>query len=321
MKKITSIVEFKEGEKVQGFYLCAEKHIRHTRTGERYLDLLLRDRTGQISAKVWDKVSEYNDKFASGDPVAVSGEVEIFLDRPQIIVKRINRASVKTYGRYGYDPGKIVPSSEKDPKQMWKELMILIKRIRNPHLRNLVMMIYQENKKKLLTHPASVSIHHNYRSGYLEHILSMAKIGEKLAPHYAVNKSLLLSGIMLHDIGKIQEITSDMEASFTDEGHFIGHIVIGRDMVIRSAGKMKGFPKDLLLKLEHIILSHQGRYEWQSPRIPKIAEALLVHLIDNLDAKMNIMKYAILEDIEEGSWTSGRNIFHTPLFKEDNGSK
>jgi 3'-5' exoribonuclease len=183
------------------------------------------------------------------------------------------------------------------------------------------MMIYQENKKKLLTHPASVSIHHNYRSGYLEHILSMAKIGEKLAPHYVVNKSLLLSGIMLHDIGKIQEITSDMEALFTDEGHFIGHIVIGRDMVIRSAGKMKGFPKDLLLKLEHIILSHQGRYEWQSPRIPKIAEALLVHLIDNLDAKMNIMKYTILEDIEEGSWTSGRNIFHTPLFKEDNGSE
>ncbi|MEE9189307.1 MAG: HD domain-containing protein [Candidatus Neomarinimicrobiota bacterium] len=321
MKKTTPIIDFKEGEKVQGFYLCAEKHVRHTRTGERYLDLLLRDRTGQINAKVWDKVNEYSDKFAGGDPVAVSGTVEIFLDRPQLVVKRINRASVQTYGRYGYDPGEIVPSSKKDPKQMWKELMILIKQIRNSHLRNLVMMVYQENKKKLLTHPASVSIHHNYRSGYLEHILSMAKIGEKLAPHYAVSKSLLLSGIMLHDIGKIQEITSDLEASFTDEGHFIGHIVMGRDMIIKSAAKMKGFPKDLLLKLEHIILSHQGRYEWQSPRVPKFAEALLVHLIDNLDAKMNIMKHTILEDVEEGSWTSGRNMFHTPLYKESNGSK
>lgn len=321
MKKTTPIIEFKEGEKVQGFYLCSEKHVRHTRTGERYLDLLLRDRTGQINAKVWDKVSEYNDKFDGGDPVAVSGAVEIFLERPQLVVKRINRASVQAYGRYGYDPVEIVPSSEKDPKQMWKELMAIIKQIRNSHLRNLVMMIYQENKKKILSHPASVSIHHNYRSGYLEHVLSMAKIGEKLAPHYVLSKSLLLSGIILHDVGKIQEITSDLESSFTNEGQFIGHIIMGRDMVIKSAAKMKGFPKDLLLKLEHIILSHQGRYEWQSPRIPKFTEALLVHLIDNLDAKMNIMKHAILEDVEEGSWTSGRNIFHTPLYKESNGSK
>ncbi len=122
MKAITQIHEFKEGADIRGFFLCVEKHIRNTRSGDPYLDLVLRDKTGQITAKVWKEVSEYQDKFSAGDAVVVAGQVDFYLDKLQLNIKKINVASVQDYGRYGYDPALIVPSSDKDPKHMWKEL-------------------------------------------------------------------------------------------------------------------------------------------------------------------------------------------------------
>ncbi len=326
MKAITQINEFKEGDDIRGFFLCVEKHLRNTRSGDLYLDLVLRDRTGQITAKLWKEVSEYHDKFSAGDAVVVAGQVDVYLDMLQLNVKKINVASVQSYGRYGYDPALIVPSAKSDAKQMWKELTSYIKKINNKYLKILVTSIYKEYKPKLLTHPASVIMHHNYRSGLLEHTLSMAQIGIPLAKHYKIDADLLMTGIFLHDIGKVKEITSELEASYSDEGNLIGHIVLGRDIAIEAANKIKDFPPDLLQKVEHLILSHQGQYEWQSPKKPKLREALLLHLIDNMDAKINLMEKAIDEDIEEGKWTSRRNYFRVPILKdelanEDDGSK
>ena len=150
MKQITPIQKFKEGATIQGFYLCVEKHLRHTRTGDMYLDLVLRDRTGQISAKVWDKVEEYQPKFTSGDPVAAAGVVESFHDRLQLVVKRINKATIQSYARYGFDPALVVPASKRDPKEMWQELMEIAKGIENRHLRRLVGLVYRGNKKELM---------------------------------------------------------------------------------------------------------------------------------------------------------------------------
>lgn len=319
MKSITKISSFKEGASIQGFYLCVEKHLRHTRAGDLYLDVILRDNSGTVHAKVWDKVDEMNDKFFSGEPVAVKGNVETFQDRHQLVIKKINKASVQHYGRYGYDPALIVPASPYDPQKMWKKLVSIIGKMKDAHLKKVVSTIYRENKDQLLIHPASVSMHHNYRSGFLEHVLSMAKIADTLAPFYKLNKDLVVAGVLLHDIGKLKEISSELEADYTDDGNFIGHIVIGRDMVNDVIKKIKGFPKDLQKKLDHIILSHQGRYEWQSPKQPAFEEALLVHLIDNLDAKMNLMKLAIEEDHSDGHWTDRKNIFRTALYKGADG--
>ena len=326
MKAITQINEFKEGADIRGFFLCVEKHLRNTRGGDLYLDLVLRDRTGQITAKLWKEVSEYHDKFSAGDAVVVAGQVDVYLDNLQLNIKKINVASVQSYGRYGYDPALIVPSAKSDVKQMWQELTSYIKKIDNKYLKMLVTSIYKEYKSKLLIHPASVVMHHNYRSGLLEHILSMAQTGIFLAKHYKVDTDLLMTGIFLHDIGKVKEITSELEASYSDEGNLIGHIVLGRDIAIKVANKIKDFPPDLLQKVEHLILSHQGQYEWQSPKKPKLREALLLHLIDNMDAKMNLMEKAIVEDVEEGKWTSRRNYFRIQILKdeqtiEDDGSK
>jgi len=326
MKAITQISEFKEGVDIRGFFLCVEKHLRNTRSGDLYLDLVLRDKTGQITAKLWKNVSEFQDKFSAGDAVVVAGQVDIYLEKLQLNIKKINIASVQDYGRYGYDPVLIVPSSQSDPKKMWKDLTVYIEKINNKHLKMLVSSIYKEYENQLLTHPASVVMHHNYRSGLLEHTLSMAKIGTSLAKHYEVDNDLLMTGIFLHDIGKVKEITSELEASYSDEGNLIGHIVLGRDIAVNAAKKIKGFPTDLLQKVEHLILSHQGQYDWQSSKKPKFMEALLLHLIDNMDAKMNLMKKSIVEDVEEGKWTSRRNYFRIPILKdelagEDNGSK
>jgi 3'-5' exoribonuclease len=315
MKPITPIGKFKEGEVVQGFYLCVEKHLRHTRTGEPFLDLVLRDRTGQIPAKIWNRVKDWGAKFAKGDPVAAAGKVELFQDRLQLVVKRINRATKRSYGRYGFDPALLVPTAEQDPKKMWRELWNIIRKIRHSHLRNLVALIYRRYKTQLMVYPASVAMHHNYRSGFLEHVLSMAQVGLVLGDHYQVDRDLLLAGILLHDIGKLREIAPGYEADYTDEGNFIGHIVAGRDMVREAIAEMKSFPEELQLKLEHMILSHQGQYEWQSPKKPAFKEALLLHLIDNLDAKMNLLTQALRDDREEGAWTDRRNYFRIPLYK------
>jgi 3'-5' exoribonuclease len=321
MKPITQISSFKEGASIQGFYLCVEKHLRHTRAGDLYLDLILRDNSGTVPAKIWDKVDEFNEKFSAGNPVAIKGNIESFKDRLQLVIKKINIASVKNYGRYGFDPSLIVPTSPYNPNKMWKRVVQIIGKMKNPFLKKVVSNIFREHKDKLLIHPASVMMHHNYRSGFLEHILSMAKIAEKLTPLYKLDQDLVMAGVLLHDIGKLTEISSSLEAEYTDEGNFIGHIVIGRDMVREASGKIKGFPKILQQQLEHIILSHQGKFEWQSPKQPSFEEALLVHFIDNMDAKMNLMKLALEEDQQDGKWTDRKNIFRTALYKGIDESK
>ena len=210
-------------------------------------------------------------------------------------------------------PALIVPSSRFDPEEMWKELNNFIDGIKNKYLKTLVDNVYKKYEKELLTHPASVVMHHNYRSGLL-------------SEHYKVDRDMLMTGIFLHDIGKVKEITSELEATYSDEGNLIGHIVLGRDIAIEAAKRIKGFPEDLLQKVEHMILSHQGQYDWQSPKKPKFKEALLLHLIDNMDAKINLIEKAIEEDLEEGNWTSRRNYFRVPLLKnnpkkEEDGTK
>ena len=315
MKQITPIQKFKEGAIIQGFYLCVEKHLRHTRSGDLYLDLVLRDRTGQISAKVWDKVEEYQPKFTSGDPVAAAGVVESFHDRLQLVVKRINKATIQSYARYGFDPALVMPASKRDPKEMWQELIEIAKGIENRYLRRLVGLIYRENKKELLIHPASILSHYSYRSGLLESILSMATLGSSVGSNFDVNMDVLMAGILLHNVGKLKELSAGLETDCTDEGNFLDHAILSRDMVREAAGKIRGFPASVQLKLEHMILAHRGRLEWRDNLKPNNSEALLLNLIHNLDKQMNLMKKSIEEDVEDKEWTTRANYLHIPLYK------
>jgi len=315
MKEITPIHKFKEGMTVQGFYLCVDKHIRHTRTGDLFIDLVLRDKTGQIHGKIWDKVNSCNERFNSGDAVVAKANVGSYQGRLQLEIKKIGRASIQNHGRYGYDPTLIVPSSEKNPKEMWEELRELVKKIKNRRLKKLVTQIYKENKESIFVCPASLSSHYNYRSGLLECLLSMGRVALDLAERYNADKDLLLAGVLLHDIGKVKELSIGLESEVTDEGNFIGHSVISRDMVKAVAGTINSFPKDLLLKLEHMILAHKGQLEWRSSHKPNFPEALLLHQIHHLEKHMNLMKMALEQDEEDSDWTMRNNHLFIPFYK------
>jgi len=321
MKSIIPISKFKSGETIQGFYLCVEKYLRHTRSGELYLDLLLKDQTGQINAKVWDNVKEYEKKFKSGDPVALKGQVDLFLDKLQLNIKRINKATIQNYARYGFDPSLIVPTAKEDPKKMWKEVIKVVRSFKDPFLKKLCYNIYENNKEKLLIYPATLSMNHNYRSGLLEHILSMSRSALTLARLYKLDRDLILTGILVHDIGKLREINYDYESTLTKDGNLIGHLVISRDIVLEEANKIKKFPKGLLIKIEHIILSHQAKYNWNNSIKPAFKEALLVQSIKLMDGQLNVMDITFNEDRESGEFTNHFNYFKTHLYKGSDGTK
>jgi len=317
LKKLRPINTFVEGDKVQGFYLCVEKHLRYTRSGDIYIDLELRDVTGNITAKVWDNVSVLNEKFVAGNAVAVSGIIETFLDRSQLIIKKINKATIQHYSRYGFDPAKVVPSSKKDSKKMWSEIESLINGIKNESLKKLVMVIYRSNKKRLLVLPGSVKMHYSYRSGFIEHTLSTAQIAKKICSLYSVDRDLVLTGIFLYGIGKINEINSEYDADYTTQGNLIGHSVMGRDIVRDAILKIKNFPDEFSNKIEHIIISCNISNKLQSQKQSSFPEALLIRQIILLDIKMNLMNAALEKDQETGNFTNRHNYFRVPLYKKD----
>jgi len=321
MKSIIPISKFKAGKTIQGFYLCVEKYIRHTRSGELYLDLLLKDQSGQINAKLWDNVKEYEKKFKSGDPVAIKGEVDLFLDKLQLNIKRINKATIQNYARYGFDPSLIVPTAKDDPKKMWKDVIKIIRSFKDPFLKKLCYNIYKNNKEKLLIYPATLSMNHNYRSGLLEHILNMSRSALSLARLYKLDKDLILTGILTHDIGKLREINYDYESTLTKDGNLIGYLVISRDIILEEAKKIKKFPNKLLVKIEHIILSHQPSYNWNNSIKPAFKEALLVQSIKLMDSQMSVMDKVLHEDSESGEFTNPFNYFKTHLYKGSDGTK
>ena len=314
-KKPQQISSFEPDKEIEGFYLVTEKNIRKTRAGDSYIDLTLQDKTGKISAKVWKDVEEQKDEFNEGDAVAVKGNTDIYRNKLQLNVTKISRVQ-EDHEEYGYSSDSLVPSSKRSPEEMWDEAMGIIDSLSDKHLKELLISIYNENKVRLMNHPAAKFIHHNFRSGLLEHTLSLVKDAVYFSEKDKdLDRDLLLAGAFLHDIGKLKELTGEVATAYTDEGNLIGHIVLGRDMMHEAAKKINGFPKETLMLLDHLILSHQGKYEFASPRRPLTKEAMVLHFLDEMDAKLNIFDKAIEEDQNEGKWTSANNYFGAQLYK------
>ena len=315
MKKLTAIKDFKEGDKIQGFYICVDKHLRYTKSGDLYIDLELRDITGHISAKIWDNISELNKKFESGNAVAVSGYTEIYLDNLHLVIKKINEATVQYYGRYGFDPAKIVPSSKKNPQKMWEQLLIIINEIKNKELHKLILLIYKSDKKKILIHPASIKSSYNYRSGFLEQVLTMAQIAKKLASFYKVDRELVIAGVLLIKIGVLKEINSGYITDYSKKGKLLGQSVIARDILNDGAKKVRNFPTDLKIKLEHLILSYENNFQPNTSYKPSFPEALLVHYIYKMNSNIRLMETIIADDNDENEFTGPHNHFRLPILK------
>jgi 3'-5' exoribonuclease len=312
------ISDLEVNQAVTSYSQVQRKQVRLKRNGEPYLRLLLRDKSGQIESKVWDNVEECDRQIQEGDFVKYQGLVQIYNGNKQLIVEKIRQA-VPEDRMSGFDEGEMIPRSEYDIDGMWQKLCsLVIEHASRPCLRELLNNVLKKNEEKIKSYPAGVEIHHNYWGGFLEHVLSVLESALFFSDKYpALDKDLLVAGAVLHDIGKLEELSTPHNPTYTVRGQLIGHVVMGRDLVRREASCIPEFPVDLLTQLEHLILSHQGQPEWGSPKRPQTREALILHYIDDLDAKLNRFYRVMKQDQGDSDFTPFDRYLGRAVFKGD----
>lgn len=282
------IEQFHEGMRISDVYLCKTKQIALTKNGKEYGSLVLQDKTGTIDSKIWDLGSPGIGDFEAMDYVCVDGDVTVFQGSNQLNVRRIRRADPGEYEESDY-----LPVSAKDIKEMYRELAALVQSIENPYLKKLASSYYIEDGgfvKRFCFHSAAKSVHHGFVGGLLEHTLSVMKLCEYYSGCYKrLNRDLLLTAALFHDIGKTKELSAFPMNDYTDDGQLLGHIMMGTEMVSRRIDEIPGFPEKLATELKHCILAHHGELEYGSPKKPALIEALALNLADNTDAKLETM--------------------------------
>jgi len=281
--------------------LVRSKEIREKKTGEPYLSLSLSDRSGEIEAKMWDNVAEVMDTFERDDFVKVKGLIQIYHNRPQLTIHKMRRLEDSEVDFADY-----FPASARDPEEMWLELRGFISGMSDPHLRALVNAVLDDPEiaMRYRKAPAAKQIHHAWLGGLLEHALSLCQLCRFAAQHYQVDLDLLLAGAVLHDIGKVYELSYDRSFGYTAEGQLLGHMVIGLRIVADKLAGLPDFPPRLRTLVEHLIVSHHGKYEFGSPKLPQFPEALLFHYLDDMDSKMECMRSLVDQDRQvEGYFT------------------
>src|SRR5262249_13805206 len=275
-------------------FLVRTKEIRSKKPGEYFLSLTLGDRTGDLDAKMWDNVNDVLDAFDRDDFVKVKGLVQIFHNRPQLIIHKLRRLDDTEVDLADY-----FPSSKRDPDEMWRELQGIIAGIANPHLKALLDAIFADEDiaSRYRRAPAAKQIHHAFLGGLIEHVLSVCVMAKQAAAHYAdIDRDLLLTGVLLHDIGKIYELKYERGFTYSTDGQLLGHIAIATRIVYDKLRSIPDFPPKLRVMLEHMILSHHGKLEFGSPKLPSFPEALLLHYLDDMDSKMECMRALIEHD-------------------------
>lgn len=281
---MTYIQEYKEGNKFYGIYLCKSKQVLKTKAGKTYYSLLLQDKTGIIDAKVWE-LNNGIDDFDSMDFIMTDGMVTSFQGSRQVNVNRIRKAQEGEY-----DPAEYIPASKYDREEMYQELKGLIATIEDPHLKTLAEKYYVQDTefvKEFKQHSAAKSVHHGFVGGLLQHTLAVMKMCDYIASQYpVVDRDLLITAALFHDIGKMWEISEFPANDYTDEGQLLGHIFLGAELIGKEAALIPGFPPALAAELRHCILAHHGELEYGSPKKPAMAEALALAFADNMDAKL-----------------------------------
>lgn len=281
-----------ENQVVTGFFAVAQKQTRSTREGAPYFAISISDRTGQLECRIWEAVAVV-DEFGQGDVVKVQGQVCRYQDKLQIKIEKIRKARPEDTDKDKYEFGDFVPRTSRDVEELWVELNGFVSSFTNPHLQALLQAFLDDPEiaSALKNAPAAKSMHHAWIGGLLEHIVSLLGISDMAARHYPeINRDLLLTGVVLHDIGKLHELRWGTSFDYSLEGQLVGHITIGISMVEKKLAKLPDFPDNLRVLVEHIILSHHGKYEFGSPKLPMVPEALLLHYLDDLDAKMQTMR-------------------------------
>ncbi len=306
------IKDLKEGDRVFDIYLCKHKQAAATKNGKPYENIILQDKTGTIDAKVWEPNNPGIGDYDALDYIEVYGEVNSFQGALQVSVKRIRRCSEDEYDAADY-----LPVSSKNIDDMYKELLQLIESINNSFLKKLLQAFFVEDQafaKEFRNSSAAKTVHHGFVGGLLEHTLSVTKLCDYYCGAYPILKrDLLLTAAMCHDIGKTREISPFPQNDYTDDGQLLGHIVIGSQMVAEKAAKIEGFPHGLLTEVQHCILAHHGKYEFGSPKIPALIEALALNYADDTDAKLETFKEILESNSENTGWLGYNRLFESNL--------
>lgn len=299
-----------------GFFLCASRERRTSRSGADFLTLILQDATAQVTAKIFDDVDRLASAFDAGEFVRAEGRGTTYNGQVQLVLTAIRRVHPEQDRREGFREDACILSAPRPIDEMWAELLSRVDGVRDPHLRILLHRILEDHGSQLREWPAAQAIHHAYRGGFLEHLVTMADVGQHAARTYGANADLVLAGVILHDIGKLQELDyAAGTASYSRDGNLLGHIALGLILVREACAGISGFPADLRSQLEHLVLSHHGSREHGSPVEPKTIEAFILAAVDELDARINQVRRAVRDDSGDGEFTAWHKRLGRVLYK------
>ena len=301
----------REGEHTSDIYLCKVKQVAKTKAGKNYYSLVLQDKTGTIDGKVWD-LSSGIDHFEAMDYIRLEADVTCYQGALQLNIKRIRVA------RPGeYEPKDFLPGSRYSIDGMYRELLDYINKIGNEHLKALARAFFVEDQsfaQAFQSHSAAKSVHHGFVGGLLEHTLSVTKLCEYYTIRYPIlNRDLLIAAALFHDIGKVRELSAFPANDYTDAGQLLGHIVMGVEMLDEKIRDIPDFPPMLAMELKHCILAHHGEYEYGSPKLPAIIEAMALNFADNTDAKLETMKEYLEGNHADGEWLGYNRLFESNI--------
>ena len=298
--------DYREGAKFSGVYLCKQRQILKSKAGKTYWSLILQDRTGTIDGKIWDLTNAI-EEFDSLDYIACEGSVTSFQGNLQVNITRVRRADEGEY-----DPADYIPCTDKDMDAMMQEFTSYIDSVKNTYLNQLLKKYFVDDAaflKSFKAHSAAKSVHHSFMGGLVEHTLAVTRMCDLFAKQYPrINRDLLITAAMLHDIGKVYELTEFPANDYSDEGNLLGHIYIGAHKIENTCDSIDGFPSEMRAELLHCILAHHGKLEYGSPKTPGLMEALALHMADNTDAKLQIMTEALDAAGDKMEWL-GNNRF------------
>ena len=308
------VADIRDRDSVKAIFLLKEKIMAMAKNGKPYMNLRLMDKSGEVDAKIWDNTDVLDKLFDKNDFVQVRGKASVYMNKMQVVVAEIGKVPEEEV-----DLADFLPESPRNGAEMFKELRNVVAALSDPHLRGLLELFLADLPFMSLYRkaPAAKGMHHVYLGGLLEHSLALVKLVKSIAPLYeGINEELLVTGALLHDVGKIHEMSYDRSFDYTDAGKLLGHITIGVELIEEKIRQVEGFPRELGLLLKHMLLSHHGQYEYGSPKRPKTIEATILNYLDDMDSKINgIRSHIAKETVSTSRWTAHHRLYDRYFFK------
>ncbi len=314
MQKTIYVNQLKERDRVESIFLVRDKITAMAKNGKPYMTLKMMDRTGEVEGRIWDQVDHFSSQFEKNDFILVNAKASIYMGKMQLIVqdlKKIDESQI--------DLGDFLPVSQRSTAEMRSELDTILESLTNPHIEALLRAFFDDPEFFALYSkaPAAKAMHHVFLGGLLEHSLAVVGLAVDVAVRYPqVNRDLLICGALLHDVGKVSELSYQRSFDYTDEGKLLGHIVLGVQMVEDRVRQIADFPAELSMLIKHLLLSHHGQYDFGSPKRPKFLEAVILNFIDDLDSKINgVQTHIDKEPDKEGNWTNYHRLYDRYFYK------